>query len=256
MTGYRHMLHALKYLLLPPLINMLLIVSGLVLWKTSRGVGITLVALGMASLLALSLPWVSYWLRKGLEPYEPPAPSALQDAQAIVILGGGRDFGTPEFGWGDAPNNATWRRLGYGAWLARETNLPLLVSGGRGHDEALAEATLMARALEQAFGLDVRWVETRSRSTAENAEFSATILEREGLDTVLLVSQAWHLPRAIPEFEQTGLRVIPAPTEYASRPPNGPIAWIPRAYHLRQSTQALHEWLGRGAHALGERKPE
>nr|WP_299240188.1 YdcF family protein [uncultured Halomonas sp.] len=239
------LLHALKYLLLPPLVNALLMLAGLLLWKNHRALGATLVILGLVSLLVLSLPWVSYWLRKGLEPYEPPARIALQEAQAIVILGGGRDYATPEFGWGDAPNNATWRRLGYGAWLSRETGLPILVSGGRVNDEALAEATLMARALSQAFGLETRWLEERSRTTAENAEFSAALLNRDEIARILLVSQAWHLPRAIPEFERAGLEVIPAPTEFASRPPEGLIAWIPRAYHLRQSTQALHESLGR-----------
>ncbi|MGC3872863.1 YdcF family protein [Halomonas sp. GXIMD04776] len=240
--------HALKYLLLPPLINALLMLAGLLLWKSHRVLGTCLVILGLVSLLTLSLPWVSYWLRKGLEPYAPPSSIMQEKAEAIVILGGGRDYGTPEFGWGDAPDNATWRRLGYGAWLARETRLPILVSGGLGHEEHLAEATLMARALQQAFGLEASWVEDRSRTTAENAEFSTAILDRAGIATILLVSQAWHLPRAVPEFERAGLEVIPAPTEFASRPPDGLIAWIPRAYHLRQSTQALHEWLGRLAY--------
>nr|WP_298409939.1 YdcF family protein [uncultured Halomonas sp.] len=239
------LLHAFKYLLLPPLVNVLLTLAGLLLWKGHRVLGASLVVLGLASLLALSLPWVSYCLRKGLEPYEPPSQTLLEQAGAIVILGGGRDYGSPEFGWGDAPNNATWRRLSYGAWLARKTNLPILVSGGRVNDETLAEATLMARALGQTFGREARWIEERSRTTAENAEFSAAILEQEGIARVLLVSQAWHLPRAVPEFERAGLEVIPAPTEFASRPPPKLIAWIPRAYHLRQSTQALHEWLGR-----------
>ncbi|WP_048305782.1 YdcF family protein [Halomonas sp. PR-M31] len=239
------LLHALKYLLLPPLINALLMLAGLLLWKSHRLLGPSLLVLGLASLLVFSLPWVSYWLRKGLEPYEPPSQALQEQAEAIVILGGGRDYGTPEFGWGDAPNNVTWRRLGYGAWLSRETGLPILVSGGRVNDETLAEATLMARTLGQAFGLEARWIEGRSRTTAENAEFSAAILEQEGIARILLVSQAWHLPRAVPEFERAGLEVTPAPTEFASRPPPKLIAWIPRAYHLRQSTQALHEWLGR-----------
>ena len=60
-----------------------------------------------------------------------------------------------------------------------------------------------------------------------------------------LVSQAWHLPRATAEFERAGLAVIAAPTEFASAPPPGLHAWIPRAYHLNESTRALHEWLGR-----------
>ena len=121
-----------------------------------------------------------------------------------------------------------------------------MVSGGRVHGEARAEATLMKRALRDSFGIETTWVETQSRNTAENARFSAAMLQQEGVHRVALVSQAWHLPRAVREFEAAGLSVLPAPTEFASPPPDSLWAWLPRAYHLRQSTQALHEWLGRG----------
>ncbi len=247
------LLHSLKYLLLPPIVNVLMVVVGLLLWKRRPRLGIATVTLGLATLLVLATPWASYWLRTGLEPYAPPSPEALSRSEAIVILGGGRDYGAPEFGWGDAPNNATWRRLAHGAWLARRSDRPILVTGGRVHDEAIAEATLMANALRQAFGLDVAWIEDASRTTAENAELSAAILQDADIHTILLVSQAWHLPRAVPEFTRAGLEVIPAPTDFASQPPPGIVAWIPRAYYLRHSTQALHEWLGRAVYALKAR---
>lgn len=247
------MIYALKYLLLPPLINALLVVVGLLLWRHWRRAGITLVTFSLLSLLLLSTPWASYWLRKGLELYDPPTATQMETAEAIVVLGGGRDYGAPEFGWGDAPNNETWRRLAYGAWLARQTGLPLLVSGGRVHNEPAAEATLMAQALEEVFGVEARWQESRSRTTAENADFSGAILKREEVRVVMLVSQAWHLRRAVPEFVHSGLVVIPAPTDFASEPPPGIIAWVPRAYHLRHSTQAIHEWLGRAFYLLRAR---
>nr|WP_297458616.1 YdcF family protein [uncultured Halomonas sp.] len=242
--------HLLKYLALPPLINVLLIVAGLLLLKRWRWLGSSLVALGLIALLALSTPLASYWLRVGLETYSPPTAAELSRAEAIVILGGGRDYVAPEFGWGDAPNNATWRRLAYGAWLADRSDLPILVTGGRMHGEMLAEATLMAKALRQVFGLEAHWIETRSRTTAENARYSAPLLKADGIRSVLLVSQAWHLPRAVPEFTRMGLEVIPAPTDFASPPPASLLAWIPQAYHLRHSAQALHEWLGRAFYAL------
>lgn len=247
------LLYILKYLFLPPLANALMILAGLGLWSHHRRWGIGLVTLGLATLLILATPWASYLLRWSLEPYDPPRTAQLKEAQAIVVLGGGRDYDSPEFGWGDAPANATWRRLAYAAWLARQTGLPLLVSGGRVHGETIAEATLMAQALEEVFGLKARWQESRSRTTAENAAFSATMLKREDIRTVLLVSQAWHLPRAVPEFIHAGMVVIPAPTDFASQPPPGLAAWVPRAYHLHYSTQALHEWLGRAFYLLRSR---
>lgn len=238
-------MEALKYLLLPPVINALLILAGLAA-GARRLTGGLLIALGLASLLVLATPIASHALRQGLEPPPLSGPAALRGEGAIVILGGGRDYQSPEFGWGDAPSNPTWRRLAYGAWLQRGSDWPILVTGGRVHDEHSAEASLMAAALREVFGVPVRWLEGESRNTAENARFSAAMLEAAGIERVALVSQAWHLPRASAEFKRAGLEVIAAPTEFASAPPPGLHAWIPRAYHLNQSTRALHEWLGRG----------
>ncbi|MHB0774259.1 YdcF family protein [Halomonas sp. WWR20] len=243
-------LNLFKFALLPPLVNILLIVTGILLWRRMPWLSGGLIALGVVSLILLATPVISHALRHGLENYPSPTAQRLDEAEAIVILGGGRDYASPEFGWGDAPNNASWRRLAYGAKLARDTKLPILVSGGKGFDEPMAEATLMAKALEEVFDIPVRWRETASRTTAENARFTAQQLDTAGIKRIVLVSQAWHLPRAVSAFEAEGFEVIPAPTEFASAPPPGIMAWIPRAYHLRQSTQALHEWLGRAVYHL------
>ncbi|MFY0990693.1 YdcF family protein [Halomonas sp. C05BenzN] len=243
----------LKYLLLPPLVNAILTLLGMLLWSRMRLLAGLLVLLGLGGLLALATPVASHALRQGLEAPALTGPAPLADAQAIVILGGGRDYRSPEFGWGDAPANASWRRLAYGAHLHRESGLPILVSGGRVHDEHSAEASLMAAALREVFEVPVLWMEGRSRNTSENARHSAEMLHGTGVERIALVSQAWHLPRAVAEFERNGFTVVPAPTEFASVPPEGPSAWLPRAYHLHQSTQALHEWLGRGELALRQR---
>ncbi|MDT8877930.1 YdcF family protein [Halomonas saccharevitans] len=243
----------LKYLLLPPLANGLLTLLGMALWSRMRLLGGLLVVLGLGGLLVLATPMTSYALRQGLEPAALAGPSQLREARAIVILGGGRDVDAPEFGWGDAPANASWRRLAYGAHLHRQTGLPILVSGGRVHDEHSAEASLMAAALREVFEVPVRWMEGSSRDTAQNARHTAEMLGADGIEHVALVSQAWHLPRAQAEFERAGLSVTPAPTEFASPPSGGTADWLPRAYHLHQSTRALHEWLGRAELALRER---
>ncbi|WP_372611036.1 YdcF family protein [Halomonas sp.] len=246
-------METLKYLLLPPLINVVLTLLGGLLWSRMQWLGGLLVVLGLGGLLALATPVASHALRQGLEPPPLAGPGTLGRAQAIVILGGGRDFRAPEFGWGDAPSNITWRRLAYGAHLHRQSGLPILVSGGRVHDEHSAEASLMGAALREVFGVPVRWMEGQSRNTAENARYSAEMLRAANIERIALVSQAWHLPRATTEFERVGLTVIPAPTEFASEPPTGLQGWLPRAYHLNQSTRALHEWLGRGELALRQR---
>src|SRR5690554_4539950 len=137
-------MEALKYLLLPPVINALLILAGLAA-GARRLTGGLLIALGLASLLVLATPIASHALRQGLEPPPLSGPAALRGEGAIVILGGGRDYQSPEFGWGDAPSNPTWRRLAYGAWLQRGSDWPILVTGGRVHRSEEHTSELQSR---------------------------------------------------------------------------------------------------------------
>lgn len=241
----------IKSLLLPPTLNALLILMGLLLGARRLGGGL-LIAVGLFGLLALSTPVASHALRQSLEIDAVPTQRQLQHSEAIVILGGGRDVEAPEFGWGDSPTNTTWRRLAYGVHLHRKSHLPILVSGGRVHGEAQAEAALMAAALNDVFEVRAHWLEGASRDTRENARYSADILREAGITQVVLVSQAWHLPRAVAEFERAGLTVTPAATDFASPPPAGWRGWRPQAYHLNQSTRALHEWLGIAEQRLRE----
>lgn len=240
------MLNLLKYLLLPPLLNILLLLAGLLLlWLQKRRLAIGLVGCSSLLLLVLSLPLVSHALMKPLEIHPPLDTTQLQPDQVLVVLGGGREYTGAEYGWDDAPSEATISRLNYAAYLHRVSGLPLLVTGGRVHDEAESEAELMARLLETSFGIKTRWQEEQSRTTHENALFSAEILKQQGINEVVLISHAWHLARAVPIFEAQGLKVVPAPLQFSSPPSHGLIRWIPRSYHLNKSTQALHEWLGR-----------
>lgn len=86
-------------------------------------------------------------------------------------------------------------------------------------------------------------METLSHNTAENAKFSRAILQPYQVDRILLVTHAWHMPRARMAFEKAGFTVIPAATGYAHGP------WIetdllPSAKGLAFSYLALHEWIG------------
>ena len=104
----------------------------------------------------------------------------------------------------------------------------------------------MADILEREFAVKVRWQEGESRNTAENASLSAAILRAAGIRRVVLVTQAFHMPRAARLFRAAGLEVVPAPTHFktAGRSPLGPLDLLPQSNALRNSYFALHEWLG------------
>ncbi|MCX7156273.1 MAG: YdcF family protein [Rhodocyclales bacterium] len=232
-------------LILPPSGPVLLALFGL--WLASsksrrwRHAGFTLTTLSLLSLVVLSLPVVGTALITPLEPHPPITPAQLQQVQAIVILGGGSYYAAPEYG-GDTVNKSTLERLRYGARLARESRLPLLVTGGAPFG-GRPEAESMRQALESDFGVKVRWVEGASRDTAENASLSAPMLKAAGITRIALVSNDWHLPRAIPLFEREGLTVIAAPTGFSTGSPSTVEGLLPGEGQLR-SRLALHEYLG------------
>jgi uncharacterized SAM-binding protein YcdF (DUF218 family) len=136
-------------------------------------------------------------------------------------------------------------RVRYAARLAKASGLPLLISGGLHYGAPPSEAALMADVLARDYGVRVRWQEGLSRTTWENATYSADILHKEGITRVLLVTQAWHSPRARWCFEQVGLQVLSAPMGFLGvangRPAGG---WLPEGKALWQNGLLLNEAVG------------
>ncbi|WP_413457246.1 YdcF family protein [Herbaspirillum huttiense] len=242
-------------LLLPPVSPVLLYLAGVMLRRRAPRVGLALMLLGGAILLVLSTRIGALWVVRPLETQYPPLASPGQ-AQAIVILGSGRMDQAPEYGGSDESTPLGMKRLQYGAYLARQTGLPILVTGGSPDGSPQSEAAVMARTLQRDFGVAVCWQETRSDTTAENASYSAAMLRAEGIERVLLVTDTLHMPRAMRVFTQTGLQVQAAPTLFLDRARARPTDYLPRAGNLDLASYALREWIGqcwyRVRHALGQ----
>ena len=231
--------------LLPPLSLVMLGGVGWWLSRRFRFAGKAIIMISIALLLGLSTGAGSRLLVAPLENRSLPVPNPkMVDAQAIVILGGGRSFAAPEDGDRDQPGAQTLARLRHGARLQRLTGLPVLVSGGAPDQGGESEAGVMARTLQEDFKIPVRWIEDTSENTAQNAAHAATILREAGIDRVLLVTDAMHMPRAMQIFSKTGLAAIPAPTDFRSRKPLSAADFIPSAGSLQTSHYALHEWIG------------
>lgn len=232
----------LTTLLLPPVGSLLWIVAGVLLSARRPKLGKGLVIFGLVSLLLLSTPWVAHRLLRGIESEQAVDPVALTQAQAIVILGGGNTPDAPEYG-STTVGRHTLERLRYGARLARQTGLPILVTGGAPFG-GRPEAESMREVLEQDFALNVRWTEEASRDTTENAAFSAPLLHQAHIRHIALVTHASHMPRSQILFERQGVIVIPAPTGFTRDSPSAIEMVMPSTGALNNSRVALHEWLG------------
>lgn len=230
-----------KALILPPAGPLIVALIGVLLWRRAPRAGRALAAIGTLTLLALSLPIVGWLLTRAFD-REPLDEVAARQAQAIVIIGGGTRRMAPEYG-GDTLGRLTLERVRYGALVAKQTRLPVLVSGGRSFGATRSEADLMADALSAEFGVTVRWREDVSRNTHENAMLSARILKAAGVDRAILVAHAIDVPRARAEFAAAGVAVVPAATGLPSRGPIVAMDFVPQIGALVASHDALYELL-------------
>lgn len=232
----------LAKLLLPPANLLLLGLIGAFLARWRRRLGFSLIAFSAIALYLLSIPVVANRLLTSLESGQ--AVDLRQAAQAIVILGGGIYADTPEYG-GETIDAVTLERVRYGARLHRQTELPILVSGGIVRNgQRVSEAALMQKSLVEDFGTPVHWVEGQAHTTEENAVLTARILMPLGIKRVYLVSHAWHMPRAMRAFQSAGLTPIAAPTGFTTSFRRDIRDFIPDAKALRKSYYAMHEGIG------------
>lgn len=229
-------------LLIPFNFIILLFISWLLLGSRFKRWGRSLLLFCIVALIVASMPIVANRLVKTL--HDEPLLLSLNEvgpAQAIVVLGGGVNRNQPEFG-GNSAASSTLERIRYAAYLHQKTNLPIQVSGGGWPgDEPVAQ--VMKRELETLFHTPVRWVLKEPATTAEEASYSRESLSREGVSTILLVTNMVHMKRAKMTFERAGFNVIAAPTVMPDYPPNF-LRFIPRADALKDSASVLHEWIG------------
>ena len=175
----------------------------------------------------------------------------IADAGAIVILGGGIQTRPVEYG-GDVLKVNTLNRVHQGAYWYKQLGLPVLVTGGVGWKIPVSEAQLMSQTLDDFYGVETRWLEQRSRTTWENALYSAEVLLPLNIHKIVLVTHANHMDRAKYSFENFGFEVIPAPLGYSSSRMEGwgLMDFFPNAKAFDLNYKLLHERVGLIAYRL------
>jgi uncharacterized SAM-binding protein YcdF (DUF218 family) len=243
------------------LVVVLLILALIVQRRRNWQTGIILLTLGLLWLGGNR--WVAAGLTYSLEWQYLPS-KYLPAVQVMVILGGGTDpmiypRQTTEL-------NSAGDRVFYGAYLYQQGKAEkLLVSGGRidwMDGSASAPADEMADILTL-MGVPAESIirEDRSLNTYENAVNCAEILREMGVEQVILVTSAMHMPRSVALFEHQGIEIIPAPTDFrvtqADMDPFASFSWqnvivniLPDVGSLNQTTAVFKEYIGMWTYRL------
>lgn len=210
----------------------------IVLWLSSTT--------GFSSMLARSLEWR----------YKPP--EDLPNSDVAVVLGGGTEAAL--YPRSTVEINGAGDRVLIAADLFRQGKAQvLLLTGGEiswqsGSTSSPAEdmaAILVSVGVPQ----EALLLETESLNTYENAVYSGKLLEEMGINRILLITSALHMPRAVAVFEAQGLEVIPLPVDYSvtdqiivdeggSVLVNKIMNIIPSSGNLSLTTNALKEYIG------------
>jgi uncharacterized SAM-binding protein YcdF (DUF218 family) len=190
-----------------------------------------------------------------LEQRFPPWDSSRGAPDGIVVLGGSilPDVATTR-GVDSALNDAA-ERITATVELARKyPNARIVFTGGNASlfENVTSEAAVAVRAFV-ALGVasDRITAEEQSRNTVENAVFSRLIAQPKPGERWILVTSAFHMPRAMAVFRAAGFPVEAYPVDYRTRGPGDVARVFPiLAEGLAQTDFALHEWVGLVAYRL------
>jgi len=211
-----------------------------------------LIGIALVILLLSSNEIFSKWLVRSLEwQYLPSAD--IPQAEAIVILGGGTRPRIAPRPWYEV--NEAGDRILYGSWLYKQGKAPLIiVTGGRAEwlgDGGNPESEDMA-AIAEILGVPPSAIiqESQSFNTRDNAINTKQILVKRGINKILLVTSALHMPRSMEIFRKVGVESIAVPTDFLSVQNENSkglaavLDLLPTVDALRNTTNAIKEYIG------------
>ncbi|AFJ01766.1 protein of unknown function DUF218 [Methylophaga frappieri] len=226
----------------------------LVGWIRTAKVGLC----GLSLLLVLTsfYPWGDMLLGKLENRFAAPALTE-QIPDALIVLGGAEDMTVSLSHSGAEVGEAAERYL-VAAQLARTfPETPVWVSGGSAALTMTDHAQVAAihRRVMQVAGLPAEQVriEQQSRNTAENMQNLSQVLPRDGY--YLLITSAFHMPRAIGAARQQGLKLTPYPVDYRTESGAYRKLRFQPLSNWKNLELACREWLGLVVYYLTGKSP-
>ncbi len=158
-------------------------------------------------------PWMAEKAMGWLEgAYQPPKKAT---GDVVIMLGGGAYADTPDVSGQGTLCAAPSARLLTAVRLQRQLDVPILLSGGQVYEDTGAEAKIAKRILmDLGVPEEKILVEDQSLNTTQNARYSAQLMQEKGLKNPVLVTSAFHMKRAMLNFQKQGYEPVPFPSDY------------------------------------------
>ena len=231
----------LQTLIQPIGLSAILVVAGLVSGRPLISLG------GVVLLWLLSTPVISDILVAPLERAYPAMDVAeCPQADAVVAVSGNVINGVNRAGaqWGPAGG-----RFHDGVRLVLAGKAPILIVAGAAsrHDTAKSQGEILRdAAVERGVRPEQVLITGPVSTTADEARAVGELCREHGIRSIVVVTSAWHMPRAMRTFRRTGLTCSAFPTDQrVFADPRWTIARVlPRARTLANSDAAVHEYWG------------
>lgn len=227
---------------------LLLLCAGVVLLYTRwRRAGRVLVGFVAVTGVVLAVVPLGGWLFGALEDRFPPPKELPAHIDGIVVAGGVVDPSLTAARGQIAIGGAAERLFKMAEISKRYPGAKVVFTGGSGNlfyqDEKEAHAVVP---LIRQLGMNPEKVifEEKSRNTVENAEFSYRVAKPQKGEIWLLITSAFHMPRAVGCFRKAGWAIVPYPVDYTTRGDQDFPYYFNFALGLGMLGSGIHEYLG------------
>lgn len=229
------------------------VLGGVLPWRAARRLARGILIATFAVMLAVAVLPIGSWLVLPLEDrFAVPDPMPAR-ADGIIALGGAIHLKLSAERGAAQLNAHAERMIAFADLARRYPRARLIFAGGSGslRDQANRESDFAPGLMAQ-LGIPPDRVvfERESRNTYENAVFTKRLAEPQAGEVWLLVTSAFHMPRAMGAFRRAAWEVVPYPVDYLSAPMSRFEIGFEFTDNLVLLGKAMHEWIGLAAYRI------
>lgn len=244
------------WMLLQPsnLLFVLLLVGVILLWREHRKLGFSILTFCIVFYALVMFGPLAGWLMVPLEKrFSIYTNDISQKFYSGIIVLAGAERMNASTRHNQATLNGAAERLIEAAKLARKfPDLPIIYSGGGKAKDMMTEVDIARKFFTEA-GIDTNRIrfDKNSYNTYTNAVEAKKLIRNHETEKWLLVTSAFHMPRAVGAYRSADINIQPYPVDYRTILSTSLISKPNAAQHMYVLDYATHEWIGLLAYYIG-----